>query len=469
MQKKSVTAIFGPPGTGKTYALVDVVRDELKRTPNIVFLSFTRSAAAEALSRIDTDAVKVSTLHSLAFNLTGVNRASVIDRRKLAAFGRAAGITFRGMDDTTEVQEGDDYLATLQYARNTQIGPWEAYDHHGRPGQVDRFKMFLFSYAEWKKTYGYLDFDDMLEGLTKLPSKSVPTREVVILDEAQDCSRLQWGAFEVVTSKAQRVYVAGDDDQAVYQWSGANPHGMSEFTDKHSGSWRVLSKSYRLPRSVWEFSQSLLSRISKRTEKSFEPTADQGSVIRHGDVELLDWSKISESDVMFLVRDNYRLREIQKILHAERVPYTINGDHISPYENRWATAIRGVDRIRAGDEPTDGERDAMMTYGKPDVQRAASARKWADIKGKWKSALAMPPRLMLFYETADLYAPLRLRLSTIHQAKGQEEKNVVVDLTMSPRVEQGAYQDMDAELRVMYVAVTRAKQRLELCGDNLLI
>jgi len=45
--------IFGPPGTGKTYKLLQLFEEELKTTaPNrIGFVTFTRAARAEVLSR----------------------------------------------------------------------------------------------------------------------------------------------------------------------------------------------------------------------------------------------------------------------------------------------------------------------------------------------------------------------------------------------------------------------------------
>ena len=75
--------IFGPPGTGKTTTLLDLVDKELSTgTPpsEIAFLAFTRKAASEARERacrrFGLDAKKdlpyFRTLHSLAFRLVGL-------------------------------------------------------------------------------------------------------------------------------------------------------------------------------------------------------------------------------------------------------------------------------------------------------------------------------------------------------------------------------------------------------------
>ena len=54
----------------------------------------------------------------------------------------------------------------------------------------------------------------------------------------------------------------------------------------------------------------------------------------------------------------------------------------------------------------------------------------------------------------------RIRVSTIHQAKGGECDNVVVLLDLGRLVYRSYMKNPDDEHRVFYVAVTRAKQNL---------
>ena len=111
-----VSAIYGPPGTGKTTELlrrVKAVRDSGVAPERIAFLSFTRAAASEALSRLGIKKSKnVSTIHALAFRTLGLKQSQVVDPAKLREFSKAVGVPVIGKspEDDEERSDGDFYL-----------------------------------------------------------------------------------------------------------------------------------------------------------------------------------------------------------------------------------------------------------------------------------------------------------------------------------------------------------------------
>jgi superfamily I DNA/RNA helicase len=391
-----------------------------------LFLSFTKAAATEALSRINNAGIKASTIHSYMFSQLGLSKSSVVDEKKMAEFGRATGIPFKGSEPgSDERQEGDDYASIFAYANNHITDLGQAYDHFGRPGTLKRFENFVSSYTSWKRTFGYMDFDDML---TRGMEADIIRPDVVFLDEAQDCSPLQWAVFENISRCAKRVFIAGDDDQAIYEWNGADPHGMIRFTENHGGNYKVLDHSYRCPIQILDLAkEKALKEIKTRVDKDFSPSGGVGVVRRYGDTLNFDLSSFAkDGGGMILCRDRWRLDEIRMALNRELIPYRMPGGS-SPWTSRIAS------QLREGGTP--------------------------EIAPHWQE----------FYRQADLSQPINISLSTIHQAKGHEAENVVLDLTLSNQVLQNLYKDRDAELRVMYVAMTRASKVLNLCGSNPLL
>ena len=81
--------IFGPPGTGKTTKLLNMVDQALSNGVNpqeIAFLAFTRKAAAEAKERAakrfdldpDTDLFYFRTLHSLTYKMLNLKEKDLM-------------------------------------------------------------------------------------------------------------------------------------------------------------------------------------------------------------------------------------------------------------------------------------------------------------------------------------------------------------------------------------------------------
>lgn len=419
-----VTTIFGPPGTGKTARLVDFAKDE----DGGLFLSYTKAAATEAVSRMPGHAIRPSTLHSLAFNGLGMNRASVVDKDKLKLFSKATGIPFKGSEyGSDEEQEGDQYLQVLSFARNRlMLNLDEAYDHFGQPGTRQNWKLFYAEYESWKQTFGYMDFDDMLTLYTK---DGKPRHRIVFGDEMQDCTPLQWQVFNRAIESAERVFIAGDDDQAIYEWNGANPHGMIEFNNKHDGDIIVLEQSHRLPRLVFNKAVSILGQITKRQKKVWTHRKADGTVVQWRDLEYIidHLDRLAPGGALLLMRDRFKMEEMKQALNREYIPYDVYGG-ISPWTSRIATALR------KGDIDANNEQIPLQ---------------WRD-----------------WYRNADLTQPIKYHLSTVHSAKGREHDTVIMDLDCPNRVLLNLSRDRDAEVRVQYVGLTRAKTNLILCGGN---
>lgn len=460
-----VRAIYGPPGTGKTTELLRLVqhtRETGVQAERIAFLSFTRAAASEALFRLGLKrSDNVSTIHAMAFRSLGLKQAQVVDHIKLREFSKVTGIPIVGKspEDDEERTDGDAYLDLLNYARNTFSHPSEVYEISDRPGTRAEYEMFVSAYANWKKTYGYYDFTDMLERASAGAVRQ--GIEVLFVDEAQDLSPLQWRVIERLAKRAHQVFVAGDDDQAIYAWSGADPHGMAKFCSKHKGDSVVLSLSHRLPVAVHQKSQSLIRRVLFRVDKEFDSCGRPGTVRNHGSMASIDVEH--GEDTLVLARTHSILREAENALIDRRIPYVRESGRPGMFQNRYAIGLRSYNKIRDGKRLSDSDRSALFAVGSAETKAALERNDYmAIVASPFYIAIEMPHRVIDYYQEVDIDVEPTIRLSTIHAAKGHEADRVIVLTDMTNRVADSAHAKPDDEIRVWYVALTRSKDVLDI-------
>ncbi|GAJ19459.1 unnamed protein product, partial [marine sediment metagenome] len=72
-----------------------------------------------------------------------------------------------------------------------------------------------------------------------------PDLDVLVFDEAQDSSPLQYKVLDFWLQGVKRHYIGGDPDQCIYQWMGTDPGIlMGRSCDRQTH----LVQSYRVPR-----------------------------------------------------------------------------------------------------------------------------------------------------------------------------------------------------------------------------
>mgnify|MGYP000538503763 CR=1 FL=1 len=79
------------------------------------------------------------------------------------------------------------------------------------------------------------------------------------------------GGDAKAVQQRSKVYIAGDDDQGVYEWAGAD---VQRFIDVPS--YKVLDQSHRLPKAVHHFAMEISSRIAGSSKKIFNPRDEEG-------------------------------------------------------------------------------------------------------------------------------------------------------------------------------------------------
>jgi DNA helicase-2/ATP-dependent DNA helicase PcrA len=491
-----VRKIFGPPGTGKTTRLLGIMEAELAGgvpPERMAFLTFTVAARKEAKDRAkarfrfsDAQLKWFRTLHSVAYELLGVTSgAMVTPGQGLEAFGSLYGYEFsQGQQFSAEGlpmfgHGTGDRLLAFDHFRRHRLQGWSEAFKRWPDRDVARFEAqrFCEGYERWKGADGWVDFTDLLErGTAALPC------DVVIVDEAQDLSPLQWRTLWRFAERAERVYVAGDDDQAIYEWAGADP---ATFLTQPADAVEVLPQSHRCPRKVTDLARRVIELARVRQPKEWAARAEDGVVAHRARVDGLDLPK--EGGVLFLYRNHKYAADVTAFLRSEGEPFSIAGrPSVAPAAAEaivaWeelrrgrAVALDGLEAVLAATSlrrVSAAGRAAARTAAGPAGAFTAAGLGWS-CEAPWFAALDRLKEDEFYLRKIvqrggrkALTEPPRIRLSTVHGAKGAEEDHVVLLTGMSRKVRQSLEVDADAERRVWYVGITRARKSLTLVGDG---
>ena len=491
---------LGPPGTGKTTRLLKEVQqfiDEGYSPHEIAFMSFTRKAANEARERAlvkfphlsAKDLPYWATLHSVAFRRLKMGRNDVLQRSDWLAISKKTGFEMQGyynLDDgglAGGTKKGDKFLFNYGLAHARMVEPVA---HHASLPFSDRSEMplkeflyFIDTLRLYKAETGLLDFNDMLE--YALHTGHVEGVKIAIIDEAQDLSKRQWLLVDSLFGNCERIIIAGDDDQSIYEWSGADVPTFLTL----AGDRTVLDRSYRLPRSIFDFSNQIVSRVRNRIEKTWGPDDREGEVRTVTRLEELKDRMVENNGESWLLlgRNKYILDDQVKLLQSWGIPYSVKG--VPAAQQNELRAIRAFERARAGKEIQSSEAQSFYNFLHGGVQIARGFKQlpaetpeiigwdWLVKHGglkvskddAWFDVLKIDKNMISYYRAirrhgyATTEEP-KVNVSTIHSVKGGEADNVILIDAMASRTYREFEENPDAEHRVQYVAATRARERL---------
>jgi DNA helicase-2/ATP-dependent DNA helicase PcrA len=316
----------------------------------------------------------------------------------------------------------------------------------------------------------------MLELVLQEPER-LPALDVLIIDESQDLSRLQWDLVSELCKRSKRAFLAGDDDQAVYTWAGADVKSFLDF----EGEITVLDQSYRVPAKVHALAGEIVKRIRKRQPKVWNPRDYDGQVQYYNAFESVD---ISQGEWLVMASTNYMLNDMHDWIKSQGLLFERQGQR--SISETILTAVLGWESLRKGKEiPFQIARTVYKYLGTEFVKKGHKTLKDADPERLyslatlekdhglltnviWHEALTKIGEekrdyiIALLRRGTRITGKIPIKLSTIHGAKGGEADNVLLLMDISTKFAKEFQKNGDNVNRLFYVGITRAKKSLHL-------
>ncbi|MDQ0577881.1 ribosomal protein L13E [Streptomyces rishiriensis] len=443
-------ALVAGAGTGKTSTLVMMGSATRGRG---LYVAFNKPIADEAKSRFGRN-VECRTSHSLAHRAVGRQFQDRLDGSRhmplkrtaqLLGLDRDLAVGKRRLRATTQARLVMEMVRRFCYSTDQQVaarhlGPVNGLDDQG----AQYLAQVLLSRARWAwddicSLQGKLPFQhDHYLKMWALTRPRLPA-DFVLLDEAQDTNPVLEEIF--LAQDAQRVCV-GDPAQQIYDWRHAKDI-MSGFP----GQQLELTQSFRFGPAIAE----VANRWLRAALSTMQLTGHAGGASGLGRVEVPD---------AVLCRGNAdALAEVLGFLE-KGVPVALAGG-----SKPLLTIAEAAIDLQAGRRTSHHELFLFSSWG--EVQEYAEQ----------DSAAA---ELKAIVELVDTYGPqqiiaavkrmvnedqARVVVSTVHKAKGREWRRVRIGAGFTPPAEEAAARGVHpAEARLIYVAVTRAREVLDTTG-----
>src|SRR3954451_9085047 len=517
--------ILAGAGTGKTRTITHRIAYGVHTgafvPEQVLAVTFTARAAGELRSRLaglGVGGVQARTFHAAAMRqlryfaprvLGGPMPGLVDNKLRLVA---AAASRNRLSTDRTSLR---DLASEIEWAKTTRATAEEYPARAQAAGREPPFEAAAVaavyaSYESAKQRDGVLDFEDLLlvtayaiEGNQDVARQVRAQYRHFVVDEYQDVNPLQQRLLDAWLGGRAEVCVVGDPNQTIYSFTGADPDYLLGFADRYSDAEVVkLERDYRSTPQVVGLANKLIGQAPRRKglpglrllgqraegpepvfrEHPDEPT-EAGAVAQA--CRALVEAGTPAAEIAVLFRINAQSEVYENALAAVGVPYVLKGGERffeRPEVREAVVLLRGA--AAGGSEPgalVPTVRDVLASTGwvehRPPPGGAARDR-WQSLAALVDLAVdlvAEDPTMDLAGFVSHLaeranaqHAPTvqGVTLASMHAAKGLEWDVVfvvgLVDGVLPIAQSLSRPEAVEEERRLLYVAVTRAREQLTL-------
>jgi DNA helicase-2/ATP-dependent DNA helicase PcrA len=490
----------------------------------LLAITFAKKAVLEIQARIkkrlngNGDRALVCTFHSLGYRILRTESSAFVGFR-LVQDGDQLKVFREAMQKVGMEDDPAEILSKISLAKNDLISPGDL-DRSEKKEDENLAKVYS-AYELFKRRNRLFDFDDLLYRPYQLLKSNEEILEryqnrfqQILIDEFQNSSRVMVELVKMLSQPHRNVWLAGDDDQSIHGFRGARSDMFVSFGKECGAGAKTITMSYnyRSTGNIIRAANNLISHNNIRVAKQMvtENEAGEEAEILQGDTEIAE-AEIIAKKILELADAGYRLHEIAILarlyrlmplieghLIKEKIPYNSFGDFFYNRQD-MKTAVAAIKYLLKGGpgdaldlETLNRIKKELYVYHEEMKLRAAFeiACSYTMTKGAGDNVdedaqilkrtyldaleyLVSPhqdlDQLLAHVEEAkkvNQSSPWgKVNLMTIHQAKGLEFKCVIVpglNEGILPHVNslEQTILNLEEERRLMYVAMTRAMERL---------
>ena len=435
-QREAVTHGTGPlliiagPGSGKTRTVVHSIAYAIKNgvmPDQILAFSFTvkasqelRHRVAEAVGPDKSSGVWISTFHRFCRKVL---------REDIEALDIGYTRNFEALEENDQrkvIRSQIDYLQYHSFAnpddvlnfiakcKAMDIRPSEAGNYAPDPNKSQIYVEIYERYEKCLKEDGAIDYenqqlftDTLFQTVPKVKAKWQEKFDLIFVDEYQDTDSVQYRIIKALAEKHLNLRVVGDDDQGIYGFRGADIQNIlnfeEDYRDARGAKVITLEQNYRSTQQIVKASRTIADFNPDRREKELFTTNTEGDKVKR--LHCIDQNEEALTIADFITRATQEVWSFQDFAILCRT-------------SRQATAFK----------------EAFKASGIP---------------------------FHVFGEFTDTSEDV-VSIMTIHKSKGLEFSNVFVAGVCKGLLPHylANKKEWDEELRLLYVAMTRAKNWL---------
>lgn len=480
-------------GSGKTATLIDSL--DVLTNGATCLMAFNKKIAAELEERVRKQSVQVQmnttvgTVHALGLRswkkggkssrVQGGKLSFIFDDylddkrvrqdaairnnkalvRRLCSFAKSAGFGLSSKDE--------------HFPSITDEDAWESLiDHFNMISDIDAAGLSVDECINWgvqllqesNSNHAMIDFDDMIY-LPLLEKMQLPTYTNVLIDEAQDTNVTRREMAFRMLRPGGRMIAVGDPHQAIYGFTGADAAALANIQRRADAVRMPLSVCWRCDEKIIEHAQRWVSHI-----RSYD-TSGAGSVSQiEFDEDFMDRLQDGDAVLCRLNKPNVSLAiGLLRRGRSARIEGRDLGEKLLAHAKKAAPEKPKLDELQLALEPylahqvnllvsRDKEAEAALLEDEVDALHMLIERCLEQGKKSYSDLEALAQ--LLFQD--DAHKQRCILLSSVHKSKGLEWPRVYLlgREDYMPFFKAELDWELEQEVNLIYVAVTRAKHEL---------